>query len=157
MDRLKQKFVANQCSALILYILELPVIDVKDITERYDVVTRETGLKYVHNNTSHLDLTTLELFSNFTTEFQAYQIIAEAIQDILAGNQVVVCRMPDGSITFNVVKSVLSIEEASFKSQSSSEISYLSLNDDRQECFVGGDDCTVIITKLFYQYTHYEK
>lgn len=131
MDRLKQKFVANQCSALILYILELPVIDVKDITERYDVVTRETGLKYVHNNTSHLDLTTLELFSNFTTEFQAYQIIAEAIQDILAGNQVVVCRMPDGSITFNVVKSVLSIEEASFKSQSSSEISYLSLNDDR--------------------------
>ena len=131
MDRLKQKFVANQCSALILYILELPVIDVKDITERYDVVTRETGLKYVHNNTSHLDLTTLELFSNFTTEFQAYQIIAEAIQDILAGNQVVVCRMPDGSITFNVVKSVLSIEEASFKSQSSSEINYLSLNDDR--------------------------
>ena len=131
MDRLKQKFVANQCSALILYILELPVIDVKDITERYDVVTRETGLKYVHNNTSHLDLTTLELFSNFTTEFQAYQIIAEAIQDILAGNQVVVCRMPDGSITFNVVKSVLSIEEASFKSQSSSEISYLSLNDNR--------------------------
>jgi hypothetical protein len=131
MDRLKQKFVANQCSALILYILELPVIDVKDITERYDVVTRETGLKYVHNNTSHLDLTTLELFSNFTTEFKAYQIIAEAIQDILAGNQVVVCRMPDGSITFNVVKSVLSIEEASFKSQSSSEISYLSLNDDR--------------------------
>lgn len=131
MDRLKQKFVANQCSALILYILELPVIDVKDITERYDVVTRETGLKYVHNNTSHLDLTTLELFSNFTTEFGAYQIIAEAIQDILAGNQVVVCRMPDGSITFNVVKSVLSIEEPSFKSQSSSEISYLSLNDDR--------------------------
>lgn len=131
MDRLKQKFVANQCSALILYILELPVIDVKDITERYDVVTRETGLKYVHNNTSHLDLTTLELFSNFTTEFKAYQIIAEAIQDILAGNQVVVCRMPDGSITFNVVKSVLSIEEASFKSQSSSEISYLSLNDNR--------------------------
>ena len=131
MDTLKQKFVANQCSALILYILELPVIDVKDIAERYDVVTRETGLKYVHNNTSHLDLTTLELFSNFTTEFKAYQIIAEAIQDILAGNQVVVCRMPDGSITFNVVKSVLSIEEASFKSQSSSEISYLSLNDDR--------------------------
>lgn len=131
MDILKQKFVANQCSALILYILELPVIDVKDITERYDVVTRETGLKYVHNNTSHLDLTTLELFSNFTTEFQAYQIIAEAIQDILAGNQVVVCRMPDGSITFNVVKSVLSIKEIPFKSQSSSEISYLSLNDDR--------------------------
>ena len=131
MDILKQKFVANQCSALILYILELPVIDVKDITERYDVVTRETGLKYVHNNTSHLDLTTLELFSNFTTEFEAYQIIAEAIQDILAGNQVVVCRMPDGSITFNVVKSVLSIKEIPFKSQSSSEISYLSLNDDR--------------------------
>lgn len=131
MDILKQKFVANQCSALILYILELPVIDVKDITERYDVVTRETGLKYVHNNTSHLDLTTLELFSNFTTEFQAYQIIAEAIQDILAGNQVVVCRMPDGSITFNVVKSVLSIKEIPSKPQSSSEISYLSLNDDR--------------------------
>ena len=131
MDRLKQKFVANQCSALILYILELPVIDVKDIAERYDVVTRETGLKYVHNNTSHLDLRTLELFSNFTTEFGAYQIIAEAIQDILAGNQVVVCRMPDGSITFNVVKSVLSLEEASFKPQSSSKISYLSLNDDR--------------------------
>lgn len=131
MDRLKQKFVANQCSALILYILELPMFDIKDIAERYDVVSRETGLSYVHNNTSHLDLTTLELFSNFTTEFEAYQIIATAIQDILAGNQVVVCRMPDGYITFNVVKSVLSIKEVPFKPQSSSEISYLSLNDDR--------------------------
>lgn len=113
MDALKQKLVANQCSALILYILELPMFDVKDIAERYDVVTRETGLTYVHNNTSHLDLTTLQLFSNFTTEFEAYQIIAEAIQDILAGNQIVVCRMPDGYISFNVVKSVLSIEETS--------------------------------------------
>lgn len=131
MDRLKQKFVANQCSALILYILELPMFDIKDIAERYDVVSRETGLSYVHNNTSHLDLTTLELFSNFTTEFEAYQIIATAIQDILAGNQVVVCRMPDGYITFNVVKSVLSIKEVPSKPQSSSEISYLSLNDDR--------------------------
>ena len=131
MDILKQKFVANQCSALILYILELPMFDIKDIAERYDVVSRETGLSYVHNNTSHLDLTTLQLFSNFTTEFEAYQIIATAIQDILAGNQVVVCRMPDGYITFNVVKSVLSIKEVPSKPQSSSEISYLSLNDDR--------------------------
>ena len=113
MDTLKQKFVANQCSALILYILELPVIDVKDITERYDVVTRETGLKYVHNNTSHLDLTTLQLFSKFTTEFEAYKVIATAIQDILSGNQVIVCRTPDGHITFNVVKSVFSVRETS--------------------------------------------
>lgn len=111
MDALKQKLVANQCSALILYILELPMFDVKDIAERYDVVSRETGLKYVHNNTSHLDLTTLQLFSKFTVEFEAYQIIATAIQDILTGNQVVVCRMPDGYITFNVVKSVFSIRE----------------------------------------------
>ena len=131
MDTLKQKLVANQCSALILYILELPMFDVKDTAERYDVVSRETGLSYVHTNTSHLDLTTLQLFSKFTVEFEAYQIIATAIQDILAGNQVVVCRMPDGSITFNVVKSIFSIREVPSKPQSSSEISYLSLNDDR--------------------------
>ena len=113
MDALKQKLVANQCSALILYILELPMFDVKDTAERYDVVSRETGLKYVYNNTTNLDLTTLQLFSKFTVEFEAYQIIATAIQDILAGNQVVVCRMPDGYITFNVVKSVFSIKETS--------------------------------------------
>ena len=113
MDKNKKKFVANQCSALILYILELPVFDIKDTAERYDVVSRETGLKYVYNNTTNLDLTTLQLFSKFTTEFEAYQLIATAIQDILSGNQVIVCRTPDGYITFNVVKSVFSIKETS--------------------------------------------
>ena len=113
MDALKQKLVANQCSALILYILELPMFDVKDTAERYDVVSRETGLKYVYNNTTNLDLTTLQLFSEFTVEFEVYQIIATAIQDILSGNQVIVCRTPDGHITFNVVKSVFSIKETS--------------------------------------------
>lgn len=111
MDALKQKLVANQCSALILYILELPMFDVKDTAERYDVVSRETGLKYVYNNTTNLDLTTLQLFSKFTVEFEVYQIIATAIQDILSGNQVIVCRTPDGYITFNVVKSVFSVKE----------------------------------------------
>ena len=42
------------------------------------------------------------------------------------------------------------------KTYSSRKYIYLS-NNDRYECFVGGDDCTVIITKLFYQYTHTEK
>lgn len=124
MDALKQKLVANQCSALILYILELPMFDVKDTAERYDIVSRETGLKYAYSNTTNLDLTTLQLFSKFTTEFEAYKVIATAIQDILSGNQVIVCRTPDGYITFNVVKSVFSIRETSDATHSWCSLTY---------------------------------